>query len=108
MGLPSLIAENMDAKAAALLAISGEAAGRAGFRRLLGDFDLAPASSMISLERETTAVAPSAKACATMWWRWLLNDKQLFGNTPQVLQDKLDLFDANRLAQVGVDHQYAV
>jgi len=34
--------------------------------------------------------------------------EQLFGNAVQLAQDKPDLVDANRLAQVGVDDQHAV
>ena len=37
-----------------------------------------------------------------------LHDEQLLGNAIHILQDKFELFYRNRLAQVGVDHQYTV
>jgi hypothetical protein len=38
----------------------------------------------------------------------VLNHKQLFGNATQLVQNKPDLVDPRRHAQVGIDHQYAV
>jgi hypothetical protein len=37
-----------------------------------------------------------------------LNNKQLFGDATQLLQNKPDLFDANRLTQLGVNHEHAI
>ncbi len=37
----------------------------------------------------------------------VVNDKQLFTNAAQLLQNKLDLLDTMNFTEVGVDHDHA-
>ena len=97
----------MDEKTAALFATSGERTGKVGFHAFCAtstcasfDDDLSgPGNNGGRTERERLRNHVAEVA---------LNDKQLFGNVPQFLQSRLELFYGNRLAQVGVDHQHAV
>ena len=59
---------------------------------------------MISLGRETNGGRSKRKRLRNHGANVFLNNKQLFRNATQVLQNKLDLFDPNDLTQVRVNH----
>ena len=85
----------------------GRGFGRAGPRRLVGDFDLRQFRDDF-LWTGNHARRAERKRLRNHMVEVLLHDEQFIGDVTQVVQDKLDLFYRRGFAQVGVDHQDAV
>ena len=107
IGLPPRIAENMDVKAAAISVIASEVVARSPCATFSATSDLRQPGYDFSWTRNHRGRSQRVRL-RNHGANVVLDDKQLFTDVPQLLQNKSGLFDADHLPQVRVYHEDAV